>query len=123
LAIINIQLEKTQISARMPGHYFQESKVLTSISWRHNHIQFSVGFKNNYMPGLNQLSTSLYSQLILRNCAVVWGRPNWFCPRARETLRTVLFAQSHGKARSEWDHFIAHPVASCLLILKQETWR
>jgi len=57
---------------------FQDSKVSTSILWRHNHRKFSDGSRNYYMQcrwlqGPSKLSTPRYSQLILRIYAAMNG--------------------------------------------------
>jgi len=44
-----------------PGqNNFQDSKVLMSIPWRHSHMKFSDGYRNNYARDRSQLSTSLF---------------------------------------------------------------
>jgi len=48
--------------------------------------------RNNYTRGPTQLSTPLYSQLILRICAATNRLSVCLCPRARETLGTSLTA-------------------------------
>jgi len=45
----------------MIAYDFQDSKVLTSILWRHSHTKFSDGSRNNCMQGASQLSTPVYS--------------------------------------------------------------
>jgi len=44
-----------------------------SIPWRHNHVKVSDGCRRNHMQGPSQLSTALYSQLILRIYAATNG--------------------------------------------------
>jgi len=55
---------------------FQDSKVLTSILWRHNHRKFFDGSRNNYMQamaGPESAFDALYYQLILRIYAAMNG--------------------------------------------------
>jgi len=91
-------------------------------------MKFSVKSRNNCMRGPTQLSTLLYSQLILRICVATnglgggaqtdwvgapkrtgWGRPNCRCPRARETLDTPLGFWHQYRTTSQISKWFIYP--------------
>ena len=63
---------KVRIALRETIRFFTNilaswQNILASwILWRHNHMKFWDGYRNNYMRGPSQLSTPHYSQLTLR---------------------------------------------------------
>ena len=73
--------QNDQILNSTMGYDFQDSKVLTSIMWRHSQTKFSDWFRNN---------CSIYTSHLCCHERAEWGRQNWLCPRVRKILGTPL---------------------------------
>jgi len=75
--------------------------VLTSMLWRHNHRKFSDGSRNNYMHAIAGPESAFDLPLFPSDASHLcchersgWGRQNWLCPRAPETLGTPLIKRT-----------------------------
>jgi len=80
--------EKILNSTMVDDCDFQDTEVLTSILWRHSYMKISDRSQTSFWRPFTP--NSLFACILYCHERVGWGRQNWLCPRAWETLGTPL---------------------------------